>query len=72
MNQTRADNIEKYLGSSGVRSAILKTDSHKQGMPDKIVNMASLHVQNMLENSEKPKNIKTARHMIINKQVVYQ
>jgi hypothetical protein len=41
-------------------------------MPDKINNVATLHVINMLEKSEKPKNIKTARHIVVDKQVVYQ
>jgi hypothetical protein len=72
LNPTRAEIIEKYLGSSGVRTAILKKDSEKQGLPDKVNNVPLSNVQHMLSISEQPKLIKTARHIVHNKQVVYQ
>jgi hypothetical protein len=72
INPTRAAVIEAYLGSSGVREAVLKKNSDKQGMPDKVVNVPLTHVNNINALNEPPKNLKVARHIIAGKQVVYQ
>jgi hypothetical protein len=72
VNSTRAENIENYLGSSGVRDAVLRKDSHKQGLPDKIVNTHIDNLNNIHAITEKPKHLKTAKHVLFGSQVVYQ
>jgi len=72
INPTRAAVIEAYLGSDGVRSAVLKKNSEKQGVPDKVINVPISHVNNIIAQNEPPKNLKVARHIISGKQVVYQ
>jgi hypothetical protein len=71
-NPVRAAVIEAYLGSDGVRTAVLKKNSDKQGLPDKVVNVPRNHVNNIIASRDPPKLLNTARHIVAGNQVVYQ
>lgn len=72
LNPVRAAIIGKYLGSDGVRTACLKKNSEKQGLPDKVTNIPVSYVNNINSQNQPPKYLKVARHLIAGKQVVYQ